>query len=55
MGLCGALVCVRVVLVLVVAEHRVRFAVLAGREWLLTTAGPLKIRPSVTVCGLGQR
>ncbi len=40
--LCGALVCVHVVLVLVLAEHRARFAVLAGRVWLLTTAGPLK-------------
>ncbi len=42
MGLCGSLVCVHVVLVLVVAEHCARFAVLAGRVWLLTTAGPLK-------------
>jgi hypothetical protein len=42
MGLCGALVCVHVVLLLVLAEHRARFAVLAGRAWLLTTVGPLK-------------
>ncbi len=39
---CVDLVCVHVVLVLVLAEHRARFAVLAGRAWLLTTAGPLK-------------
>ena len=69
MGLCGALVCVHVELVLVLAEHRARFAVLAGRAWLLTTVGPLKEmrktrngkhvteinQPSVTVRGLGQR
>jgi hypothetical protein len=42
MGLCRALVSVHVVLVLVLAEHRARFAVLAGRAWLLTTVGPLK-------------
>ncbi len=40
--LCGALDCVHVELVLVLAEHRARFAVLAGRAWLLATVGPLK-------------
>jgi hypothetical protein len=69
MGLCGALVCVYVVLVLVLAEHRARNAVLVGRAWHLTTAGPLeemrKTRngkhvteinhASVAVYGLGQR